>query len=117
MIGTPGFVSERLTQAREARMQTAVSLAEMIGVKSTSISNYERGWQSPSPEVMERLAKVLNEPSAFFLRPVPPGTEDIWWRAMSSATKAARARAQARHAWLREIVAYLVEYVDFPDVN
>jgi Zn-dependent peptidase ImmA (M78 family)/transcriptional regulator with XRE-family HTH domain len=118
MIGTPGFVGERLTQAREARGLTAVSLSEMIGTKSTSISNYERGRQSPSPEVMERLAKVLNQPVAFFLRPMPKGgTEDIWWRAMSSATKSARSRAHARHTWLREIVAYLSNYVDFPSVN
>lgn len=97
---------------------TAVSLAEMIGVQSTSISNYERGRQSPSPDVMERLVGVLNQPPAFFLHPMfPAGAEDIWWRAMSSATKSARARAQARHAWLREIVEYLSEYVDFPSVN
>ena len=120
MIGTPGFVGERLTQAREARGLTAVSLAELIGAKSksTSISNYECGRQSPSREVMERLATILNQPAAFFLRPMPPGEpEDIWWRAMSSATKSARGRAQARHAWLREIIAYLSEYVDFPPVN
>jgi Zn-dependent peptidase ImmA (M78 family)/transcriptional regulator with XRE-family HTH domain len=118
MIGTPGFVGERLTQAREARGLTAVSLAELIGAKSTSISNYECGRQSPSREVMERLVTVLNQPTAFFLRPMPPGEpEDIWWRAMSSATKSARGRAQARHVWLREIIAYLEEYVDFPAVN
>jgi len=118
MIGTPGFVGERLTQAREARGLTAVSLAELIGAKSTSISNYECGRQSPSREAMERLVIALNQPAAFFLRPMPPGEPaDIWWRAMSSATKSARGRAQARHAWLREIVAYLSEYVDFPAVN
>jgi Zn-dependent peptidase ImmA (M78 family)/transcriptional regulator with XRE-family HTH domain len=118
MIGTPGFIGERLTQAREARGLTAVSLAELIGAKSTSISNYECGRQSPSPDVMERLVTVLNQPTAFFLRPMPQGEpEDIWWRAMSSATKSARGRAQARHAWLREIITYLNEYVDFPAVN
>jgi Zn-dependent peptidase ImmA (M78 family)/transcriptional regulator with XRE-family HTH domain len=118
MIGTPGFVGERLIQAREARGLTAVSLAELIEVRSTSISNYECGRQSPQPEVLERLAITLNQPISFFLRAMPPGgVEDIWWRAMSSATKSARARAQARHAWLREIVAYLNDYVDFPSAN
>jgi Zn-dependent peptidase ImmA (M78 family)/transcriptional regulator with XRE-family HTH domain len=118
MIGTPGFVGERLTQAREARGLTAVSLAELIGAKSTSISNYECGRQSPSREAMDRLVTVLNQPTAFFLKPIPPlEAEDIWCRAMSSATKTARARAFARHAWLREIIEYLGEYVDFPAVN
>ena len=36
---------------------------------------------------------------------------------MSSATKAPRARAVARHAWLLEIISYLLEYIDFPAVN
>jgi Zn-dependent peptidase ImmA (M78 family)/transcriptional regulator with XRE-family HTH domain len=118
MIGTPGFVGERLIQAREARGLTAVSLAELIDMRSTSISNYECGRQSPPPEVLERLATILNQPTAFFLKPMPPGeAEDIWCRAMSSTTKSARARAYARHAWLREIIAYLGEYVDFPAVN
>ena len=50
----------------------------MIGVKSSNISNYEHGRQSPSPEVMECIAKVLNQPMAFFLRPMPPAElEDI----------------------------------------
>ena len=94
MIGTPSFIGERLAQAREARGLTAIALAEMIGVKSSNISNYEHGRQSPSPEVMECIAKVLNQPMAFFLRPMPPAElEDIWWRAMSAATKGARARA------------------------
>ena len=118
MIGTPGFVGERLTQAREGRGLSAVALAELIGVQSSNISNYEHGRQTPGPEVMDRLVDVLNQPHPFFLRPVPiDRNEDIWFRSMSSATKLARSRAFARHGWLREIVAYLSEYLDFPEVR
>jgi len=117
MIGTPGFVGERLTQAREARGLTAVSLADLIGAKSTSVSNYERNRQSPSPEIMERIATVLNQPMAFFLRKIPNSLPEPWWRSTSAATKGARARARARNAWLWEIIDYLTEYVDFPQVN
>lgn len=119
MIGTPGFVGERLVQARLGRELSATSLAEMIGVKSANISNYEHGRQSPSPDVMERICQVLNQPLPFFLRALPLDhrEEDFWWRAMSAATKSARSRAYARHSWLREIVSYLQQYVDFPNVN
>jgi Zn-dependent peptidase ImmA (M78 family)/DNA-binding XRE family transcriptional regulator len=117
MTGTPGFIGARLTQAREARELTALSLAELIGVRAANISNYEGGKQSPSPEVMERIIGVLKQPLTFFLRAVPPEEIEPWWRAMSSATKAPRARAIARHAWLLEIIAYLSEYIDFPAVN
>jgi Zn-dependent peptidase ImmA (M78 family)/transcriptional regulator with XRE-family HTH domain len=117
MIGMPGFVGERLTLAREARGLTAVALAEMIGVNSANISNYEHGKQSPTAEVLERISDKLSQPVVYFLRPIvhPKGT--FWWRSMSSATKLARSRAHARHAWLREIVAYLGEYVDFPTLR
>lgn len=117
MIGTPGFVGARLEQVRAARGLSATALAEIIGVKSANITHYEHGRQSPSPEVMQRLTTAVNQPLAFFLRPVPQWSEGFWWRAMSAANKAARARAAARHTWLREIVAYLSEYVDFPTPN
>lgn len=118
MIGTHGFCGERLAQAREARGLTATALSEMIGVKKANISQYEHGKQSPSRDVMERIATVLNQPMSFFLRAVTPvGEDSIWWRAMSSATKSARSRAHARFSWLTEIVAYLSDYLDFPAVN
>ncbi|MEX2299482.1 MAG: ImmA/IrrE family metallo-endopeptidase [Bryobacterales bacterium] len=41
----------------------------------------------------------------------------IAYRSMSSATKTARARAEARFFWLKEIAIYLAEYLDFPRVN
>ena len=118
MIGTPGFKGQRLTQAREARGLTAVALAEMIGVKSANISHYEHGKQTPSPEVMDRIAQVLNCPRAFFLRELR--TKDgscIWYRSMSAATKMSRVRAEARLAWLKEIVDYLREYLELPKLN
>jgi Zn-dependent peptidase ImmA (M78 family)/transcriptional regulator with XRE-family HTH domain len=118
MIGTPGFIGARLVQAREARMLSATSLAEMVGIRSANVSNYEHGKQSPSRDVMERIATVLNQPSSFFLRPLSlQPNEDFWWRAMSASTKLARSRAYARHSWLREIVSYLGDYVDFPVVD
>jgi len=117
MIGTPGFIGDRLSQAREARGLSAVSLAEMIGVQSTNISKYESGRQSPSPDVMDKIVLVLNQPPAFFRKPIRIHDEDKWWRAMSAAAKSARSRACARHEWLHEIVFYLKDYVDFPAYN
>jgi len=118
MIGTPGFNGKRLAQAREARGLTAVALAEMIGVKGANISHYEHGKQTPSPEVMDRISQVLNCPPAFFLREFKLLDDScIWYRSMSAATKMARVRAEARFAWLKEIVDYLGEYLDFPRLN
>lgn len=118
MLGTPGFKAKRLEQAREARGLTAVALAEMVGVKSANISQYEHGKQSPSVAVMDKLVQILNVPPAFFLKPVRQSDMGgINYRSMSSATKGARGRVEARYGWMKEIVAYLAEFVDFPDLR
>jgi len=41
----------------------------------------------------------------------------IFYRSLSSATKAARTKAEQRYAWLREIVSYVSRFVRFPTVD
>jgi Zn-dependent peptidase ImmA (M78 family) len=85
-------------------------------VSRQSIYSYEHGQVTPHPDVMHRLARTLNLPEMFFRAPKenrPPGT--VFYRSLSSATKAARVRAERRLAWLREIVAYLEEFVELPE--
>ena len=115
-IGTPNFISGRLIDAREARGLTAVSLSQMIEVSPATISHYEHGRQSPSPEILERLAMVLNCPLKFFLNPTKPLPDLVEWRSFSSATKTSRSKAIRRFGWLREAVEYLKELLEFPRV-
>ena len=117
-VGTPGFCGSRLTEAREARGLSQASLAELAQIKPQSVSQYEQGKQSPSPETLEVICEKLNLPERYFLRPVPEHSiERITFRSLSSATKTARVRAQRRLGWLKEIVAYLRAYIEFPAVN
>lgn len=116
--GTPGFVGARLTEAREARYLTAVSLAEMLGVSPQLISKYENGHNSPSPDVLDDIAEKLNLPAHFFTRSERSArTSTIFYRSMAAATKKARRRAEAKFDWLRDIALYLGEYVAFPEPN
>ena len=115
MIGTPGFIGDRLTQAREARGLNGVDLAELVGVSSASLGNYERGKQTPRSDVLDAISKALNVQRELFLCPMPTlSKEGIWPRSLSSATKAMRTKAEARFMWMKELVAYLGEYLDFP---
>ncbi|HVG34539.1 MAG TPA: XRE family transcriptional regulator [Pyrinomonadaceae bacterium] len=118
-LGTTGFVGDRLAEAREARGLTNASLAELLGVSTTAISQYEHNKVSPRPEVMSSIADKLNLPLSFFLRPVASEQEEstLFWRSMSSATKSARTKAKRRFEWLKDIVAYLRQYLDFPEVH
>jgi Zn-dependent peptidase ImmA (M78 family)/transcriptional regulator with XRE-family HTH domain len=114
-VGTPGFVSARLIEARQARGLNGTALADLIGVSPQSVSQYEHSKQTPSPEMLGMISDKLNLPVSYFLRDIKtPETSPIFWRGRSTATQAARDRAEIRLIWLREIVDYLMEFFDFP---
>jgi Zn-dependent peptidase ImmA (M78 family)/transcriptional regulator with XRE-family HTH domain len=119
MIGTAGFVGERLVEAREARALTAVALSELLGVKPQVISQYESGKHSPRPEMMRQIAEKLNLPEVFFKRLMLAEEQEnaIFWRSFSFATKRARMRCVRRFGWLKEIVSYLEGFLDFPAIR
>lgn len=117
--GTPGFSGARLREAREARGLSVVSLADIAGVSSQAIYQYEKkGGSSPGPEVLSKIAAGTNLPEAFFLQPGRSQPETtVFYRSLSSATKAARRRADSRLRWVQDLVAYVEEYVALPEIN
>lgn len=115
---TPGFIGERLVQARKSIGLSGVGLAGLLDVSATTISQYEKNKQSPRPEIMDALCEKLNLPKSFFLRPIADrGERKVLYRSLSAATKAARERAETRFEWGREIVEYLHDSFDFPKLN
>lgn len=117
-LGTPGFVGSRLREAREVRNVTGVALAEIVEIRPQSVFEYEAGRSTPSPRVVTGLARALNVPEHFFLRPERPSARgSVFFRSMSSATKSARARARVRSRWLSDIVGYVSEFVELPAPN
>ncbi len=112
-VGTPGFVAGRLTEAREARGLTQTELAELTGIKPQSISHYEQGRQSPSPEALELLCAQLSVPLRLFLRPVSGyATENIFFH----GDRTNRLREARRLSWFKEIAACVARSVSLPDV-
>ncbi|NER82648.1 MAG: ImmA/IrrE family metallo-endopeptidase [Leptolyngbya sp. SIO1D8] len=115
-----GFVGHKLREAREARGYTGVLLAEQIGVTRATISNYENGKRTPTPEIFEKICEVLKFPPDFFvddsIEPVEKGSP-IFYRSMSAATKRARIRAETKFQWLIRFLSILETFVEFPSVN
>lgn len=113
---TPGFIGNRLTEAREARQLTMTSLADLVQVSRQIISEYEKGTKNPSPDVLIRLANTLAMPMQFFMRPAVPEEEghSVFFRSMAAATLQARRRAARRLRWLRRVVDWLRQFVVFP---
>jgi Zn-dependent peptidase ImmA (M78 family)/DNA-binding XRE family transcriptional regulator len=60
------FTASRLNLARRRRGLTQVELSRRVGLTAQSLSNYENGRQTPSAQVIERLATVLGFPTSFF---------------------------------------------------
>lgn len=118
--GTPGFVGERLRQARVALGLTQASLAMLIGEKTAqSVSHFEAGTATPSPDTFSRLLTVTRQPAHFFLSPVPEGlhVDTAHFRSMRSLDEVARAKAEQHAIWLAEYVRYISTYIDFPELN
>lgn len=117
--GTPGFVGERLREAREVRGLTIVALSELVGIVShQAISQYEHEKSSPSAEVVRALSDALNMPEDFFLRPSREEVRGtVFYRSLSSATKSARTRAERRVDWLRDLTDVVDQHVTLPAVD
>lgn len=117
-VGTPGFYGERLEEARKARGLTAVALADVVGVSPQSISQYEKNKQTPKSDVLDAIASRLNVPRSYFLRPPAPADDaPIFWRCRETSSSLARARAEIRLRWVKDILDHLAGFLDFPSVS
>ena len=118
--GSPGFVGGRLREAREVRMLTGEALSSMVDMGPSTISSYENGHTTPSPDVLERISRVLNFKLDFFLSHQRNGGDaghTIFERSRSSTTSTPRKRARHYRSWLSEIVDYLNRLVVLPKPN
>ncbi|MEA2238912.1 MAG: hypothetical protein QOC81_3636 [Thermoanaerobaculia bacterium] len=117
-IGTPGFVPERLTRARDARALTGNSLAEMIDVSRQSLYAYESGKQNPGTTVLDRLAQTLNVPTRHFTTALPvPRPFRFSYRSLNAATKRSRTKAESRFYWFDEILGWVESAIEFPLID
>jgi Zn-dependent peptidase ImmA (M78 family)/DNA-binding XRE family transcriptional regulator len=117
-IGTPGFISARLEQARAARrIKTQKELAEALGVKPSAVSRWESGESAPEAEMLSLLASKLNVRREFFLRPITVSARPMFQRALSSNLVVDIRYQKSQMSWLQEISSVLQHYVDFPPVD
>lgn len=118
-LGSPGFVADRLREAREVREESVTALAEAVGVSRQSITKYEKGLATPQPEVVLALATALEVPEEFFFVESLelPDAEVIHFRALKKTPKKARVSAQRKLGWAARLAYFLSDYVSMPDTN
>ncbi len=107
----------RLEQALAARSLTKGQLASLVGVAASTVTKWCKGDQAPEADTFDRIASVLNVQPEWLTRPALPSVSAPLYRSNASALKVARAKLEARTAWVQEIAVLLSEYVDYPTVN
>ena len=65
------FLPERIRQARMIRGITQSNLADLLGVSTQAISQYELGSNNPKPEILDKMCKVLDLSWNYFITPMP----------------------------------------------
>lgn len=116
--GSPGFIPERLVEAREARGLSVSGLAELVALSRQSVHDYERGRHTPQPEVLDRLAVVLHVPSSFLFRKYDQRpAQAIHFRSLKSTTKTARTSSANKLTWLQRVTTYLLDFLELPSNN
>jgi Zn-dependent peptidase ImmA (M78 family)/DNA-binding XRE family transcriptional regulator len=117
--GSPGFVGQRLVQARKVRGMSRIDLAREVAVSRQMIALYETGQQTPGPDSLERIAKALNFGTLFFTWPIPETSRQgpVFSRSMVSATKAARERVSVPLEWIADLARYVAQWIGIPKVD
>ena len=72
--------SYRLKSARIQRGLTQEELGRAIGVSKQAISQYEHGRKKPNSRTLVALARYLNKPAAYFLRPAIAPLDQVEFR-------------------------------------
>lgn len=113
-----GFVGARLNEARRARGITASDLAGIIQVSVQSLSKYENGHQTPRHETVDKLAATLGFPNPYFFRTQRFDDErPVFWRSKLTAQVGDLERVAVRLEWLKEVIDYLGDFFDFPNLD
>lgn len=110
---------EKLKEARIARGYTQSALSRLLGVTRQAISRYEDGQMKPRADILEKYIQGLDFPMQYFyLREEEnKNSSEILFRSLATATSASRGQVAVRTEWMRRIVRYFEQYVDFPEVE
>ena len=117
-VGIPGFIPERLVEARAARRVPSKSqLARLLGMNPSTVGRWEDGTSAPDENAWAALANVLHVRREFFLRPVFSSPRPMFYRSLSSTLARDLNYQQAQMRWLHELSSALQHYVDFPAID
>ncbi|MEU0074110.1 XRE family transcriptional regulator [Streptomyces sp. NPDC006332] len=114
------FDPARLAQARSLIGMTKRGLADELGVTPAAVSQYEMGTNRPRPDLLPRLAEILDVPLTYFLAGRPHARLDpsaAHFRSLRSTRAYQRAKAVAFTEQVWELTYALEKRVQLPVVD
>ncbi|OAI44056.1 hypothetical protein AYO42_05365 [Rhizomicrobium sp. SCGC AG-212-E05] len=116
----PQVIGERIKEAREAKGYTREGFADLLGITSQAVGQYEVGQHSPGPEVMRAIINVTGQPPAFFTSDRPRSRGRAGrpnWRSLARMARPERQRVARRLEWAADIVSYIERFIELPAPN
>lgn len=120
IIGGMGssFNGQRLKFARLYRNLSISDLADKIGIRKQSISQFETGLTKPKVETEILLIRELSFPRAFFYQnSTIPEVNKTFFRALSSASALDKKTQEIKTQMIVEIYNFLCEYLGLPELD
>lgn len=116
-MDTAKRLGERIKTARWAMNLSQRDLASQAGVSAMSISKYERGINTPSSDILLKIAQAVEKNVDYFLRPIDVTITSPSYRRRASLGKREERAIQARIKGLMERYLGLMErYLDLEDL-
>ena len=112
-------IPERIREAREACGLQIEPFAEMLHVSKQAVARFENGQLTPSGETMRRIVEVTGQPPVFFITQRKRAANGIYpfWRGLKRMELYHRKRISRRLEWAADIVAFLDDFIDLPEVK
>jgi Zn-dependent peptidase ImmA (M78 family)/DNA-binding XRE family transcriptional regulator len=115
----PKLIPERIREAREASGLQPDTFAELIGVSRQALARFENGLMSPGGETMRKIISTAKLPHSFFVASKERSANGItpFWRGLKRMEAHHRKRIARRLEWLHDIVSYVSNFVDLPELS
>lgn len=104
--------------ARESRGLSQSKLSELLGVTQATLSRFEKGVLTVTPEAVSKMANVLNYPASFFEKDICiVGETSLFYRKRASMTVKDLSILESRISILSKGIDELMESINIPELR
>lgn len=112
------IIGKNIKLARDSRGLSQSHLSELLGVAQATLSRFEKGLLTVTPDVAQKLAKELNYPVSFFEKDIRMvGGTSLFYRKRATMTVRDLSMLEGKITILCKGIDELMESVDIPELR